>query len=177
MSSPVAPQLLEELFEHVASGTDAYVATRDDALEPESMFAMGTRVHADRGTLTVYLPEALAAATCRNLEANGEIAVTLNKPPTCRGFQVKGTLLSIRPSDETDREFQQLYRASLGVEFEAVGVPRSTTRRLAWWPSLAVEIEIRDIFVQTPGPGAGEPMNPRSAAGGDRETEKASKGS
>ncbi len=34
-------------------------------------------------------------------------------------------------------------------------MPRAIARRMIWWPSVAIEIEVADVFVQTPGPGAG----------------------
>jgi hypothetical protein len=154
-SAPPAP-ITEELVELIASGVDVYVATCDAELEPESMFGMGVRALADRKTLMVYLPQALAAATLRNLEDNGRIAVTMNRPSDLKAVQLKGRFVSVRASDDVDREFQLIFRAALVDQLEAVGVPRSVTRRLVWWPSFAVEIAVDDVFGQTPGPRAGE---------------------
>lgn len=160
MTGPV-PIIPEELPELIASGVDVYVATRDAELEPESMLAMGVRAHRERAALTLYLPEALAKVTLKNLADNGQIAVTLIRPSDFKAVQVKGTAVSIRPSTETDREFQAIFRAALIEQMEAVGVPRCATRRLVWWPSLAVEVAVREVFRQTPGPAAGEPMTAR----------------
>lgn len=152
------PLLSEELSELVASGVDVYVATRDADLEPESMMAMGIRLHRERNTFTVYLPQVLAAPTCRNLEDNGEVAVSLIRPSDMKAVQLKGKSLGVRPSTENDRELQLIYRAALIEQMAAVGIPRCATRRLVWWPSLALEITVREVFLQTPGPAAGEPM-------------------
>src|SRR4029078_10458649 len=130
------------------------VATCDAELEPESMLAMGVRAHVDRTSLTVYLPTALSGATLANLRANGQIAVTLIRPSDHKAVQVKGIARNIRDSNEMDRELQAIFRAALVEQFEAVGIPRSTTRRLVWWPSVAVDVAIRETFVQTPGPRA-----------------------
>jgi hypothetical protein len=124
----------------------------------EAMLAMGIRASADRTTLTVYLPSVLAELTCRNLAHNGDIAVTLERPIDLKAVQIKGHSIGIRPSTEADRELQAIYRSALVEQLGAVGVPRSVTRRLTWWPSLAVDVRIRDVFFQTPGPDAGEPM-------------------
>src|SRR4051812_26608288 len=110
--------LSDEILELIASGVDVYVATRDHELEPECMFAMGIRIHGDRQHLTVYLPEALASATCRNLEHNGEIAVTIERPRDCRSVQMKGKALGTRVSDDGDRDFQALFRGALVEQFE-----------------------------------------------------------
>lgn len=158
MPSVPAPELLEEIAELIASGVDAYVATRDAAMDPESMYAMGVRVHPNRARVTVYVPEALAGATRANLEDNAEIALTLTRPHNCVAAQLKGLCVGIRPSDDTDREFQTIFRGALVEAYAFAGVPRSTTRRLAWWPSLALDIAVRDVFTQTPGPRAGQPM-------------------
>lgn len=158
--SPLPP-ITEELVELIASGVDVVVATCDDKLEPESMLAMGIRAHIERQTLTVYLPQALATATLRNLETNPELAVTLIRPSDHKAVQLKGGLVSIRPSTELDREFQSIFRSALIEQFEGVGIPRAYTRRLVWWPSLAVEVAVRDAFGQTPGPRAGERLGAR----------------
>jgi hypothetical protein len=158
MSASPTPTITEELVELIASGVDVYVATRSAELEPESMLAMGIRAHADRRTLTVYLPQALAAATCQNLEQNGEIAITLSRPSDFRAVQLKGRSTGVRPATETEREIQAIFRAALVDQLEAVGVPRCASRRLVWWPSLAVEVAVREIYGQTPGPAAGEPL-------------------
>jgi len=151
----------EDLVELIASGVDVYVATRDSELESESMLAMGIRAHADRMGLTVYVPEALAESTCKNLDENGEIAVTLIRPSDFKAVQVKGRSIGIRPSNEMDRELQSIFRSALVEQFEVVGIPRSMSRRIVWWPSLAVDMRVEEVFVQTPGPRAGEPMPAR----------------
>jgi hypothetical protein len=151
-------RLPEEIVELIASGVDVYVATRDAQLEPEAMLAMGIRPSADRTLVTVYLPTALADLTCKNLAHNADIAITLERAIDLRAVQIKGRAVSVRPSDDADRERQSVFRAALIESFAAVGIPRSMTRRLSWWPSVAVDVSIRDLFFQTPGPNAGEPL-------------------
>src|SRR5687767_6148550 len=108
-SAPPPSPVNQQLVELIASGVDVYVATRDAKLEPESMLAMGIRAHPEQSTLTVYLPQALAAATLRNLEANGQVAVTLIRPSDFKSVQLKGRSLGVRPSVELDREFQAIF--------------------------------------------------------------------
>lgn len=157
----MAALLPEEIVELIASGVDVCVATRDRELEPEAMNAMGIRPSADRSLITVYLPVALAEQTRKNIEDNGDIAVTLERPIDLRAVQIKGKVVALRPSNDADRERQLVFRSALVEAFGIVGVPRSWTRNLVWWPSLAVDVQIRDVFLQTPGPSAGEPMSGR----------------
>lgn len=155
-----APLLSEELAELIASGVDIYVGTRDAERAPESMLAMGAKVHEGGCTLTVYLPEALSKATVANLKSNGQIAICLSRPRDHRSVQVKGSVVRIRASEPADRELQAVHRAALVEQFAGVGIPRSATRRLVWWPSLAVEVAVNAVYDQTPGPRAGEPLSP-----------------
>jgi hypothetical protein len=150
------PPLNEDIVEFVASGVDVLVATRDENLMPESMMAIGARAHPDLRTFTAYLPEALADATVRNLLRNGDIAITVVRPIDHKALQVKGKFITLRRSTEADRQVQALGRAGLVEQFAHIGIPRPVTRRLVWWPSLAIEMRVEHVFLQTPGPGAGE---------------------
>jgi hypothetical protein len=155
---PETPPLTDELVEHMASGVEVYVGTRDGRLFPESMLAMGVKVHADRRTVTVYLPSSCARRTLDNIADNGQVAVTLVRASTLKGVQLKGVARGTRESGPADRDLQVVHRAAMVEEFACVGVPRSATRRLLWWPSVAVDVEVFSVFGQTPGPNAGEPL-------------------
>src|SRR5262245_16165373 len=104
VSSRHASQLSEEIGELVASGVDIYVATRDPALEPESMLAMGLRLHGKSCSLTVFLPEVVSGPTLRNLEHNGQIAITISRPRDHRTVQLKGKALGTRAADAIDEQ-------------------------------------------------------------------------
>jgi hypothetical protein len=158
-SASADPQpLTEELVEHMATGVEVYVGTRDARLAPESMLAMGVKAHPDRRTVTVYLPLALARATLENLADNGQVAITLIRASTYKGIQLKGRCVGRRDSNAADRDLQAVHRAAMVEELAVVGVPRSATRRVHWWPSVAIDVEVDAVFVQTPGPKAGEPF-------------------
>jgi len=157
LSSPEGPPpLSEDIVELIASGVAVSVGTRDERLQPEAMLGIGVRVHPDFRTFTVYVPEALAAATVKNLQHNGEIAVALARPHDHKSVQIKGRLRELRRATEADRDIQAVGRSALVEQFAGIGIPRPMTRRLVWWPSLAIEIDVRHVYQQTPGPGAGE---------------------
>ena len=157
--TPERPLISDELLELFASGVDMYVATRDRALNPESVLGMGVRVHDDRRTVTVYVPTALAAITLTNLEDNGQIATTLSRPRDQRTVQLKGHCTGVRASSEADRQLQEVFRAAMVTALAAVGVPRALTRAITWWPSTALDFQVQAVFEQTPGPAAGEPLH------------------
>jgi hypothetical protein len=56
-------QIPKELLELVEGGASILVGTRDEALRPECLRAVGAELGADRSTLVVYVPSELAART------------------------------------------------------------------------------------------------------------------
>ena len=158
MSSQRKRPISDDLLELFASGVDVYVATCSADLQPESVLGMGIRVHQDRRHVTVYVPTAKSASTLANLKDNTQVAATLCRPPDHRTVQLKGRCTGIRLSTEADREIQEIFRSAMVTSFAAIGIPRVLTRGLAWWPSTAVDFEVSDVYTQTPGPDAGEPL-------------------
>jgi Pyridoxamine 5'-phosphate oxidase len=155
-TEPQRPKLSDDLLELFASGVTLYVATCSAERMPESVPGMGIRVHPDRRSVTVYVPTARAAATLSNLRASNQVAATLCHPPDHRTVQLKGRCTGFRDGTDADREAQEVFRAALVATFAEIGIPRALTRTLPWWPSTAIDFEVRDVYVQTPGPNAGE---------------------
>ena len=134
-----------------------HLGTRDAALQPTSTFAFGLKLDDPNGReVTVFLPVTVAPFMLPNLRDNGQMAVSLVRPTDHRSLQIKGVWLGERRTDEADRAFVDRYRVALTEELGLVGVPRSIWRRVIWWPSLALRMEVREVFVQTPGPSAGK---------------------
>lgn len=131
------------------------IGTRDENLRPEVLRAVGVAVAPDRSTLTVYVPAELAERTLANLEANAELALTFSHVIDHRTVQLKGKLLSLRRSRRNERPLQERWLAAFAEQLHMVGFSRRLALRTRIWPSLALEVEVRDLFAQTPGPGAG----------------------
>lgn len=156
-SEPAGPRvhLDDELVELIEGGASMLVGSVDAKLRPECARALGVEVGPDRSTLTVYLNAALAETTRANLETNPRIALGFSRIHDHRSIQLKGTVRSIRPTNPRDQEIQARYRVAFAEQLTQAGVPRSVTLRLALVPSLALEVELHELFDQTPGVGAG----------------------
>jgi hypothetical protein len=159
----VKPILPAEVASFLESGISVLVGTRDARLAPESTRGVGARVEAGGAELTVFLPAATAARAVANLRDNGRIAICFSRAIDHRSIQVKGRVLSIRDGDAADRATIERWLEGLALGWQQVGIPPSTTRRLARWPVRAVRLALEEVYVQTPGPGAGAPL---VAAGG-----------
>ena len=134
------------------------VGTRDEALRPAHTVAVGAVVHADRQTVTVFVSTARSGRVLRHLTGNGRVALAAGLA-SHEAYQVKGTYLSSRPTDDADRARQEAYRAALLADALEAGYPEPIARPLtlgfAYTPGVAISFRVEEVFQQTPGPGAG----------------------
>lgn len=147
-----------ELFEFVESGISILVGTRDDRLFPDGCRAIGARVEDAGRALTVFLADATSASVRANIEDNGRIAVGFSRTSDHRSVQIKGQVVALRLAEDSDRAFIDSYRHNLEGEWCQVGVPPSIVQRMANWPCWAALCRVESVFLQTPGPGAGNPL-------------------
>ncbi len=134
------------------------IGSRDEALRPAHTVAVGAVVHDDRQTVTVFVPTARSGRVLRDLTGNGRIAVGLALA-SHESYQLKGTYISSRPTDDTDRARQEARRAALLASALEAGYPETIARPLALGlaitPGVAITFRAEQVFLQTPGPGAG----------------------
>jgi hypothetical protein len=150
-----------ELVDFVESGVSVLVGTRDVELRPEAMRAMGCMVAKDRKVLAVLLPELTGRRTIANLEAGSPIAVTFSRIVDHRTVQVKGSSVRVRLAGPAEHEATQRYLAAFTEALYFIGVSRAAARRIRVEPCVVAELEVRELFEQTPGPGAGAPLGAR----------------
>ena len=154
----MAAVLPAELVEFVESGVSELVGTRDAALRPHAMRGFGVVVRPDREGITLFLAEKVSQDVLADLRDNGQIAVTFSRPIDHRSVQLKGKATEVRPTSSAERLIQERYLAAWVEQLFQVGLPRALGRRMQIFPSVAVQIEVHEIFQQTPGPGAGRRM-------------------
>jgi hypothetical protein len=134
------------------------IGTRDEALRPAHALVVGAMVHDDRRTVTVLVPAARSERVLRNLRENGRIAVGIALA-SHEAYQIKGTFLSARPADDAERTRQEAHRAALLADALEAGFPPAIARPLvlglAYTPGVAITFRAEEVFLQTPGPGAG----------------------
>lgn len=151
-------QLTREMIEFIESGVSMCVGSRDDDLRPEVARALGATVSADGATVSFYLQAPLAVKMRENLAKNGLVAVTFSRILDHRTIQLKGSVRSLRAATAADEADAHRYMTAFGEQLLLTGLPRSVVRRVRVSPGLVVTFAPTDIFVQTPGPGAGRRM-------------------
>ena len=97
----VSPELTSLLHD----GVGIYIGTRNAALEPSGARANALRVDEDGTHVTVFLAKAAARRLMPDLEANGQVAVSVARPIDERACQVKGTYVSSRATRAQERAY------------------------------------------------------------------------
>ncbi len=131
------------------------VGTRDANLVPDAVRGVGVRVWPGGSQMTAYVPAATGARAVANARATQQIAVTLSLPATHRTIQIKGTVREVRDAREDERAVILGWREGFVACLAVIGLLPDVTGRLTCWPARAVDVDIGEVFAQTPGPDAG----------------------
>lgn len=156
-----AVTLPAELVDFVESGVSVLVGTRDGALRPEAMRAVGCVVSRDRRTLGVLVPELTGQRTLANLAAGSGVAVTFSRIVDHRTVQVKGPCAGVRVASAAEVEAARRWVAAFTEALYFIGMSRATARRLRIEPLRVVDVVVGELFEQTPGPSAGQRLESR----------------
>ncbi len=147
-----------ELAAYLESGLSITVGTRDGELSPDGARAWAVRIDPDGAHLTVFVHGRAAPALLRNLERHPEIALAFDRPVDNRACQVKGRFESSRRARPGERAEVERQADGFLAQLEAIGIPRALTAGWAVWPAVALRLRVTELYEQTPGPGAGEPL-------------------
>ena len=133
-----------------------FVGSRNAKSRPTATWAFGALADGEKGTITVFIPEIEGAQTFENLAENGRASLVLADATSHETYQFKGQHLETRPCTEDDYAVQKIFISKLIAYLEPYGYGENIWSRFEHKPAKAVSFQVEDIFVQTPGPGAGE---------------------
>jgi hypothetical protein len=135
-----------------------FAGTRDRNLVPSGYRVCGWQVDGTGRTLTIFVPQASEAPLVGALLDDSPIAVTIEEVGTHETYQIKGRYLRHRPVLPTEIDIanraRERFARSLRSLYADERVAAALTASVPA-PSVAVEVEARELFLQTPGPGAG----------------------
>jgi hypothetical protein len=154
--------LSEEIVEFVESGVSVLVGSRNAEMRPECIRGFGATVSKDRSRLAVYLTAELATRMRADLEENGRVAIAFSRFVDHKTLQLKGRVVALRAGTPDDHAAQQRYIAAFGEHLSIAGLPRSILRRVRLGTLLVVDLDVEEIYLQTPGPDAGRRLEPRA---------------
>lgn len=145
-----------------------FAGTRDAGLAPLGHRLSAWQVDGAGRTVSVFLRPVSETRLVESLQDNGSIALTIGEVSTHETYQIKGRYVSHRPIqpievEAGDRMRERLAKTLLALYQDERVVP--FVKASIPTPTLVVAIEVNEVFVQTPGPGAGERIAPPPVAG------------
>ena len=126
----------------------------------------GWCIGADGRTLTAFTPEPFTAGLVESLQENGELALTVEDFPSHETYQFKGRYVSHRPAQRediaiVDRIRERFMKSMRRYSPRCPKASREHSSRSRRSPSSS---RCSEIYVQTPGPGAGARIVPPAEA-------------
>jgi hypothetical protein len=148
----------EEVAELLSRGVAAIAATRSAELRPDLVRGWGIRVSEERDAIDLCLEVPDGSPVRENLADNGSLALTASLPTTYKSVQVKGVATEVREPSDDELAAVEEHVAAFGREAAQVGLPPDGAQRLMGSGFVAVTLEVREVYDQTPGPAAGAPL-------------------
>ena len=142
-------------------GAVAIGGTRDANLIPRIQYVSGWEVESDRLTIRCSIPEADIDNLISSLEDNGQLSLTVEQIGSHETYQFKGNYIgSTAPNGADLAAHQRIKNRFAKLASQTFGLPEDIGLAFTPRPSLVVRFTVREIFLQTPGPGAGHRLFP-----------------
>jgi DNA-directed RNA polymerase subunit N (RpoN/RPB10) len=148
----------EKLQNYAVGGVSVVVGSVDAEGIPTCCRGIAIRSRDNFDTVTVYIPAATAQETVANVATTHRLAVTCSHPLSHETIQIKGLTRGVRLAPAADESFVRERLEQFAEVLDVLGLPRHVSRRMAHWPAFAVDVSVEEVFDQTPGPKAGEPL-------------------
>ena len=146
----------ERILKCLVPGVSVVVGSVSDQGVPACCRAAAMRSTDDLQTATIFVPVATSQETMANVASNGRLAVVSTYPIEHLATQIKGTARSTRLARDDEREFVTKYLGGFMQVLNALGYPPRATNAVTYWPAYAIEMQVEQIFEQSPGPNAGK---------------------
>jgi hypothetical protein len=145
-------------------GNAAFAGARDRNMVPGGYRVSAWRVAADGRTITALVPDPFTDRLIESLQENGQFAMTVEEHPTHETYQFKGQYVRHRRAGLEDVALVARFRERFGRRFQGEIPPEVNLdvmlKAAVPDPTIAVDIDVREVYLQTPGPAAGSRIYP-----------------
>jgi hypothetical protein len=168
MSQPVVtvPSDLVQFLEE--RGSVGVAATRDRSLRPRAHGLSGWFVTDEARELVCLVSRGFTEGLLPSLEENGQFAAAFEHIGPHETYQFKGSYAGSRPPTPEDHALWERLRARFAASLKGIdpnmGLTDAWLRDYIPPPEIVVRMRVREIFLQTPGPGAGRRLVPPEGA-------------
>jgi hypothetical protein len=134
------------------------VAAATARLAPLASRGWGVEFDAE-GCLVFVLLEAQTELLRAAIAETRKAAVNATHPLTLASLQFKGEVIEMAEPDHAAREVVDRRTAQFGEALAVMGIDPAKARGIAHpGPARRLVLRVREVFDQTPGPGAGKPL-------------------
>lgn len=162
--SVTIPGVLLRFLQRASIG---YAGSRNRDLVPQFHWVCGWSAEPDRSSLAFFVSEPFAARLARDTAECPQLALTIEHVGPHETYQFKGAFAGTRALGPAERAAFEACRERCVRDIRAIETrfdfPRETLVRYQGEPALVVLLRVREIFLQTPGPGAGRRLVPPEA--------------
>jgi hypothetical protein len=129
----------------------------------------GWDVESDKRTIRCSINQAYSDNLISSLQDNGQFSLTVEQIGSHETYQFKGNYVgSAQPASADLAAHQRMASRFAKAVNQLFGIPEDNCRAYIPRPSLIIRFTVGEIFLQTPGPGAGHrvfpPQEPSSGA-------------
>ncbi|MBN9237814.1 MULTISPECIES: pyridoxamine 5'-phosphate oxidase [Phyllobacteriaceae] len=145
----------DRLIEYLHRPLMCLIAATDETGRPIAGRGVGLHVLEDRETIEVVFSAWQWPRLESSIRQTGRLAVTFVSPPDYVSFQLKGSA-AMREIAAHDLDCAGRFMAATTNVLASLGIPRSN---IAPWftdrEARVARLNVREIYIQTPGPQAG----------------------
>jgi hypothetical protein len=150
---------MNKLRQFTEGGISILVGTVDAEGMPACVRGVALAPKADDfSVVTLYIPVDTGHETVANIATTRRIAINCTAPVEHASVQLKGTTRGVRLARESEAELVRTRVEEWAAILERIGTPRRITRGMTHWPAFAIDVAVEEIYDQTPGPKAGNPL-------------------
>lgn len=149
--------LEDDVAAFISSPVMMIAATRDEAMRAHIGRGCGADFDPDVGDITLLASSTQWPEFCANARPGAPIALTVCRPDNYKSLQIKGQIVDVALATPDQQARGWRYLQGMLAVMADLGVTRlQLSTVLADADLLAIRFWPADLFVQTPGPGAGE---------------------
>ena len=128
---------------------------------PDLVRLSGVRVNTPQQQLILFVSLKFGETFLKNIQSSKRVSFLCASVKTLESYQLKGTCLSSHPCTPEEIDYQETYIDGFckAVEYMGISSRQKFFDCFFQQPSVAVRMQVEEIFEQTPKPGTGQKLS------------------
>ena len=136
-----------------------HIGTVSDDLKPFHADLLGIKSDKSSSVITCFLNKKLAENFLSHIQNDCRLSLFVGVI-SHEAYNLKGAFLKFKDITDDDKEFCANFRENIYSLYDSMGIPKDLASK--YWGheiDIAMDFAVDTIFVQTPGPDAGNKLN------------------